>query len=76
MRVNLVALVSVVLMGLSSPSLAQSKGGQATAAPTGQDRTSAFMRVYGPTDPPYAFWRFCDEFPADCAKKRVIDARW
>jgi predicted transglutaminase-like cysteine proteinase len=41
----------------------------------GQDRTSRFMRVYGPTDPPYAFWRFCDEFPVDCSKSRTVDPR-
>ncbi len=41
----------------------------------GQDRTSRYMRVYGPTDPPYAFWRFCDEFPADCTKSRTVDPR-
>jgi predicted transglutaminase-like cysteine proteinase len=52
----------------------------ATATPivttAGQDKTSAFMRVFGPTDPPYAFWRFCDEFPADCVKKRAVDSRF
>lgn len=37
---------------------------------------SPFMRVFGPTDPPYAFWRFCDEFPADCARKRAVDPRF
>jgi predicted transglutaminase-like cysteine proteinase len=42
----------------------------------GQERSSAYMRVFGPTDPPYAFWRFCDEFPADCAKGRVVEARF
>jgi predicted transglutaminase-like cysteine proteinase len=48
-------------------------------APTiqrGQDRANAFMRAHGPTDPPYAFWRFCDEFPGDCAKKRAVEARF
>ena len=34
------------------------------------------MRVFGPTDPPYAFWRFCDEFPADCSKQRTNNARF
>lgn len=42
----------------------------------GQDRKAAFMRVFGSTDPPYAFWRFCDEFPTDCARKRIVDARF
>lgn len=34
------------------------------------------MRVFGPADPPYAFWHFCDEYPADCAKQRMIEARF
>jgi predicted transglutaminase-like cysteine proteinase len=42
----------------------------------GQDRTSSFMRVWGPTDPPYAFWRFCDESPGECVKRRTVDARF
>lgn len=42
----------------------------------GQNARSNMMRVYGPTDPPYAFWRFCDEFPADCARQRKIEARF
>lgn len=42
----------------------------------GQERTSSFMRVWGPTDPPYAFWRFCDENTSECAKTRTIDARF
>lgn len=42
----------------------------------GQNRQSSFMRAYGPTDPPYAFWRMCDEFPAECAKPRRVDGRF
>lgn len=43
----------------------------------GQDPRSPVMRIYGQTDPPYAFWRFCDEFAADCARSRsaVADPR-
>ena len=37
---------------------------------------SAYMRVFGPADPPYAFWHFCDEYPGDCAKKRNVEARF
>lgn len=42
----------------------------------GQDDRANVMRVFGPTDPPYAFWRFCDEFPADCAKQPTRNARY
>ncbi len=27
---------------------------------------SAFMRVYGPVQPPYGFIQFCESFPAEC----------
>jgi predicted transglutaminase-like cysteine proteinase len=64
-----------VLVGLSmlmalhnAPSMAQPSAGQ--------DKSTAFMRVFGPTDPPYAFWRFCEEFPVDCARRRVVDGRF
>lgn len=47
------------------------------AYPTnGQDRRSAVMRVYGPIDPPHAFWRFCEQYPGDCAKSRSVDGRF
>ena len=36
----------------------------------------SYMRVFGPADPPYAFWHFCDEYPADCARQRTIEARF
>lgn len=43
---------------------------------TGQDVKSNYMRVFGPTDPPLAFWRFCVEFAADCAKQPTVDVRF
>jgi predicted transglutaminase-like cysteine proteinase len=39
------------------------------------DQSSAFMRVYGSTEPPQAFLRFCDEFPEECASTSGIAAR-
>ncbi|NJO55995.1 MAG: transglutaminase-like cysteine peptidase [Rhodospirillales bacterium] len=42
----------------------------------GQDYAQRTMRVYGPTDPPYAFWRLCDESPAECQRARTIDSRF
>ena len=45
-------------------------------ATTGQDGKSTMMRVFGPTDPPYAFWRFCEEFAQDCQRGQGVDARF
>jgi predicted transglutaminase-like cysteine proteinase len=45
-------------------------------ATTGQDTNSSMMRVFGPTDPPYAFWRFCEEFALDCRRGQGVDARF
>lgn len=41
----------------------------------GQDYRSRTMRVYGPTDPPYAFWRFCEEHAGQCARRRAVEQR-
>lgn len=41
----------------------------------GQDRASQFMRIYGPTLPPFGFVRFCESYPADCASGRFEEAR-
>ncbi|MCC7253122.1 MAG: transglutaminase-like cysteine peptidase [Hyphomicrobium sp.] len=38
--------------------------------------TSPFMRVYGPSQPPYGFVRFCDSHPTDCAPQRIEDVRF
>jgi predicted transglutaminase-like cysteine proteinase len=72
MRAFLLLVFSVVsclgcVVGLQAAPLSQQQG---------QDRSSGFMRVWGPTDPPYAFWRFCDENPAECIKRRTVDARF
>ena len=72
MRVKLVTVLAVFV--------GATLAGQVRADPvppiTRPSPVSPFMRVFGPTDPPYAFWRFCEEFPADCAKKRSIDTRF
>ena len=77
MRVGLVAVVVLLFAtALAGPGLADPISVAPPVSSSGQDSASHFMRVFGPTDPPYAFWRFCDEFPADCAKKHVVDARF
>jgi predicted transglutaminase-like cysteine proteinase len=76
--VHVMRALSMCLFGVWLAAVCSTAGSADPLPPApqrGQDRASTVMRGYGPTDPPYAFWRFCDEFPADCAKKRSIDAR-
>lgn len=77
--------VARVILALIVPLAAPAGSSQAEGQPRtlvqigstgGQNTHSSFMRVYGATEPPYAFWRFCDEFPADCARQRQIEARF
>ena len=42
----------------------------------GQDRANAYMRVYGPTLPPYGFVRFCEMFPRECAQGPLEETRF
>ncbi len=42
----------------------------------GQDRASSFMRIYGPTLPPYGFVRFCESMPHECAAGRLDETRF
>jgi len=37
---------------------------------------SPFMRVFGPSQPPYGFVRFCEGHPTDCAPQRIEDVRF
>ncbi len=47
---------------------------KATAALT--SKTSVFMRVYGPAQPPYGFVRFCDTRPQSCAASQLDESRF
>ena len=72
MRIVQFTIVPILLaVALAGPVSAEPIAAANSAQPE-----SPFMRVFGPADPPYAFWRFCEEFPADCARKRVIDPRF
>ena len=42
----------------------------------GQDRANAFMRVYGPTLPPYGFVRFCETHPQECRQGPLEEHRF
>jgi predicted transglutaminase-like cysteine proteinase len=39
------------------------------------DPSAAFMRVYGSTEPPPAFVRFCEEYPEECAAASRAEGR-
>lgn len=49
----------------------------ADAAPRldSQTRTQPFMRVYGPSLPPYGYVRFCGAFPTECRRGPLEDQR-
>jgi predicted transglutaminase-like cysteine proteinase len=40
-----------------------------------EPRPSPFMRVYGPTLPPFGFVSFCERHPEECRKAPLEDAR-
>ena len=39
-------------------------------------RGSAFMRIFGPAQPPHGFVRFCDATPAECATDHGQESRF
>jgi predicted transglutaminase-like cysteine proteinase len=41
-----------------------------------EPRSSAFMRVYGSTLPPFGFVNFCDRHPEECRQGPIEDARF
>jgi predicted transglutaminase-like cysteine proteinase len=46
------------------------------STPRGQDYASPFMRVFGLTQPPYAFINFCERMPRECARGPQEDQRF
>ena len=42
---------------------------------TPEPRPSAFMRVYGPTLPPFGFVSFCDRHPDECRQGAFEETR-
>ena len=41
-----------------------------------QDQASSFMRIYGPTLPPYGFVRFCESNAAECRQGPLEETRF
>ncbi len=42
----------------------------------GQDQSSAFMRIYGSTLPPFGFVKFCERTPSECRQGVLEEARF
>lgn len=59
------------LLALAGPAVANP-----APALRGQDYASPFMRVFGPTQPPYGFVSFCDRVPRACALGQQEDQRF
>lgn len=45
-------------------------------APRAASSAASFMRIYGPTLPPYGFVRFCETHPRECVQGPLEDARF
>lgn len=72
MKRGVVVVVGWVgLLALAGPAVANP-----APAPRGQDYASPFMRVFGPTQPPYGFVSFCDRVPRACAQGQQEDQRF
>ena len=69
-KIQKAAVLALVALGLSGPAAADP-----VVAGRGQDRASAFMRVFGVTSPPYGFVEFCERMPAECRDGRLEEAR-
>ncbi len=41
-----------------------------------QDNANSFMRIYGPTLPPYGFVRFCESMPGECRQGPLEETRF
>ena len=72
-RLGASSIISIVIL-----LLAKSASGQELAAVHPEPRadpSSAFMQVYGSTEPPQAFVRFCEEYPEECAPTSRAEGR-
>lgn len=71
MRQVLKAALAIVI--LSAGSAAHADPGRSFS---GQDRANPYMRVYGPTLPPYGFIRFCETHPGECRQGMMTEVRF
>lgn len=69
-------LVVVAAAALIAPTVANANPAAPNTGPsTGQSASQPFMRVFGPSLPPYGYVRFCSAFPAECAGNSLEEAR-
>jgi predicted transglutaminase-like cysteine proteinase len=69
-RVSIAFVLSV--LSFLAPVAAQADPSRAP----GQDRMSPFMRIYGPTLPPFGFVKFCERNPAECRQGALEETRF
>ncbi len=69
---RLVVCIAGVLAAIAGPSGAFAD----SVSPAFLSGKSPFMRVYGPSQPPYGFVGFCERHPTDCAPQRIEDVRF
>ena len=67
---SLIASTAVSAQGVSNIQ----KPDKAEAATTA--RTSSFMRIYGPAQPPHGFVRFCEATPTECTSDHGQESRF
>src|SRR5262245_40698358 len=70
---RLVVCIVSVLAAIVGPTSAMADHSVSKAA---LSSASPFMRVYGPSQPPYGFVRFCEGHQTDCAPQRIEDVRF
>ena len=68
--ISLAVMASSVLV--ASAALAEPKATVGASS----NRSSVFMHVYGPAQPPYGFVRFCETRPQSCAANQLDEERF
>jgi len=69
---KIVALICVASVAVPAFAAADPAPSPKDAA---QSRTQPFMRVFGPSLPPYGYVRFCSAFPGECQRGPLEDVR-
>ena len=68
-----VVCIAGALAGIVAPTSAMADHSFPAAL---ESKASPFMRVYGPSQAPYGFVRFCESNPQACAPQRMEDVRF
>jgi predicted transglutaminase-like cysteine proteinase len=65
--------MALILVGIALPATGLAEPAKVSRS---LDRPAPFMRVYGPTLPPYGFVRFCEASPRECRQGPLEEARF